>query len=212
MKPITYKAKLLINFTLIFVVFAVVLVLFQQRRETTYRRELLETRLRTYADLTAAEAQLTSDTGQTVSGTDSLVRQSLLATLPGDLRLTIISRQGKVIFESDAKASRQTEDHAGRPEVKRAVTKTEGSDIRHSESTGVTYFYFAKNYGGFIVRVALPYDDTVQNFMKADNIFLWFVLLIFPVVLVILIRLSDRFGRRDPAFRCPPSESGWSFI
>ena len=144
MKPITYKAKLLINFTLIFVVFAVVLVLFQQRRETTYRRELLETRLRTYADLTAAEAQLTSDTGQAVSGTDSLVRQSLLATLPGDLRLTIISRQGKVIFESDAKASRQTEDHAGRPEVKRAVTKTEGSDIRHSESTGVTYFYFAK--------------------------------------------------------------------
>ena len=201
MKPITYKAKLLINFTLIFVVFAVVLVLFQQRRETTYRRELLETRLRTYADLTAAEAQLTSDTGQTVSGTDSLVRQSLLATLPGDLRLTIISRQGKVIFESDAKASRQTEDHAGRPEVKRAVTKTEGSDIRHSESTGVTYFYFAKNYGGFIVRVALPYDDTVQNFMKADNIFLWFVLLIFPVVLVILIRLSDRFGKAIASLR-----------
>ena len=80
MKPITYKAKLLINFTLIFVVFAVVLVLFQQRRETTYRRELLETRLRTYADLTAAEAQLTSDTGQAVSGTDGRVRQGLLAT------------------------------------------------------------------------------------------------------------------------------------
>ena len=43
--------------------------------------------------------------------------------------------------------------------------------------------------------MALPYDATVQNFMKADNVFLWFVLMLFPIAMVVLIQISDRFGK-----------------
>ena len=45
------------------------------------------------------------------------------------------------------------------------------------------------------MRVALPYDSEVENLLKADNVFLWFVLLVFPIVLVLLIYISDHFGK-----------------
>lgn len=51
------------------------------------------------------------------------------------------------------------------------------------------------------MRVALPYDDTVKDFMKADKIFQWFVLLIFPMALVVLIYISDRFGKAVAGLR-----------
>ena len=35
----------------------------------------------------------------------------------------------------------------------------------------------------------------VQNFMKADNVYLWFALLVFALMMLVLIRVSDHFGR-----------------
>ena len=42
---LSYRSKLLLNFTLVFLAFAAVLIVFQQHREKTYRRELVEARL-----------------------------------------------------------------------------------------------------------------------------------------------------------------------
>lgn len=188
-KRLSYKSKLLLNFTVLFIIFAIVLIIFQYHRENMYRRELVETRLRSYADLVANSIE--SDGLYK----DSLQIEEISHILPSDLRLTIITRQGKVCFDTSHIMEGKMDDHTNRPEVQQAFAHIEGSDIRHSETTDVTYFYFAKSYGGFIVRVALPYTQTVQNFMKADNIYLWFALLVFAVMLIILIRVSDHFGK-----------------
>ena len=37
--------------------------------------------------------------------------------------------------------------------------------------------------------------------MKADNVFLWFVLMLFPIALVVLIYISDRFGKAITGLR-----------
>ena len=50
---LSYRSKLLLNFTLVFLAFAAVLIVFQQHREKTYRSELVEARLHAYADLVA---------------------------------------------------------------------------------------------------------------------------------------------------------------
>ena len=42
---LSYRSKLLLNFTLLFAVFTLLLVGFQYNRERQYRRELLEARL-----------------------------------------------------------------------------------------------------------------------------------------------------------------------
>lgn len=190
MKLLTYRAKLLLNFIALFAVFAIILVVFQQRREHSYRNELLETRLRSYADLVANSVEDEN------LNHDSLAMAHFMESFPGDLRITIISKRGLVRYETGTgQQAEKMDNHMGRPEIRKALANVEGTDIRVSETTGRAYYYFAKAYGDFAVRVALPYDDTVQDFMKPDNIFLWFVLLIFPIILVVLIYISDHFGK-----------------
>lgn len=190
-----YKGKLLLNFTALFAIFAAVLVAFQMHREHQYREELLYTRLRGYADVVA-----------NIFETERPERQKgelsrLSHALPGDLRLTIISRSGTVLFESDGPAIDSMSNHLNRPEVKEAIDHVEGSDLRHSATTDTDYYYFAKSYGGFVVRLAQPYNYQIHTFLKADNIFLWFVLIIFPIVIVVLIYFSDKFGKAIAGLR-----------
>lgn len=193
MKHLSYRTKLLLSFTLLFAVFTALLVLFQYNRERQYKRDVLDSRLQSYADVVASMLQDTE--------ADSVSFYKLTHILPSDLRITVIGRQGKVRFESTHHAVSSMDNHLSRPEVKSASSNGNGSDIRFSDTEGREYFYFAKSYGSFIVRVALPYDATVQDFMKADNVFLWFVLMLFPVVLVLLIYTSDRFGKAITGLR-----------
>lgn len=188
-KNLSYRSKLLLNFAALFIVFAVVLVCFQYHREKLYRRELLETRLRSYSDLVANSLESRG------VDNDSVQLDAIMRMMPAELRLTVVSRQGKVKYDSNTGLGEKLDDHSNRPEVHQAMTHAEGCDVRLSHSTGVTYFYYAKSYGGFVVRVALPYTETVQNFMKADNVYLWFALLVFALMMLVLIRVSDHFGR-----------------
>lgn len=190
----SYKSKLLINFIALFAVFTALLVVFQYNRERQYKRELLESRLQSYADVVAGEMEMPIDSMHSPSR-DSLAFVTLAHILPNDLRLTVINSRGDVKYESTLHPIGTMDNHLSRPEVKSSMLHTYGSDIRVSETDKQEYFYYAKKYDNFIVRVALPYDSTVKDFMKADNVFLWFVLMLFPIALVILIHISDRFGK-----------------
>lgn len=189
MNKLNYKYKLLLNFTLLFAVFTTLLVVFQYNREKQYKRDMLNSRLRSYANVVAGAVEQAQNSGDTVRYCD------IIHVLPRELRVTVINRHGKVKYESTSHSIMEMSNHLGRPEVRAAVNSFEGNDIRVSETDHREYFYYAKAYSDFIIRVALPYDATVQNFMKADNVFLWFALMLFPVALVVLIQISDRFGK-----------------
>lgn len=193
----TYKSKLLVNFMALFAVFTLLLVMFQYNREKQYKRELLETRLRSYANVVAGAVNMAHAVNDSTSF-DALDRM-----LPSDLRLTVIGHQGNVIYESRSHGILEMGNHLDRPEVAMAEESRdgEGVNIRCSATFHKDYFYFAKDYHGFIVRVALPFNAEVQNFMKADNVFLWFVLMLFPIALVLLIYISDRFGKAVSGLR-----------
>ena len=193
----TYKSKLLVNFMALFAVFTLLLVMFQYNREKQYKRELLETRLRSYANVVAGAVNMAHAVNDSTSF-DALDRM-----LPSDLRLTVIGHRGNVIYESRSHGILEMGNHLDRPEVAMAEESRdgEGVNIRCSATFHKDYFYFAKDYHGFIVRVALPFNAEVQNFMKADNVFLWFVLMLFPIALVLLIYISDRFGKAVSGLR-----------
>ncbi len=184
----SYKSKLLINFTALFAVFTLLVVAFQYNRERQYRRLLLEERLRCYANLVAArQGQPADSLSHSLPALDRL--------LPPEVRLTIVGRDGTVRHETSDHTLESMGNHLGRPEVQQALMKGEGSDTRESTTEHRPYFYFAKAFGNEVVRVALPYDDTVRSFMQADRVFLWFIIMLFPVMLVLLIYISDRFGK-----------------
>ena len=213
----TYRNKLLLQFAALFLAFACVLIAFQYHREHRFRQELLMERLRSYANVVAHVAQ--APAGLPAAGTslpDSLSQDSqaaalkvdelkeVVAILPANLRLTLIDRKGKVLFESGRRTPAEMSNHMSRPEVQASLYSpgnAEGYDIRRSETDGCEYFYFARTFGPYVVRMATPYDAMLRHFMQVDNLFLWFVLLIFIVTLPILLHLSSRFGKAVSSLR-----------
>ena len=186
---LSYKTKLLANFSALFALFAVILVVFQNQREEQYKMDLLESRLRSYADLISGFDCIKN------KDIDNDIAVPLLTALPHELRITVLTPDGDVQYDSGGMSLGEMDNHLTRPEVVEAIQSHEGHFIRTSTTTQQPFFYFAKAYDDCIVRVALPYDSVVENLLKADNVFLWFVLLVFPIVLVLLIYVSDHFGK-----------------
>lgn len=188
---LSYKQKLFIYFFIVFAAFTVVIIFFQQNREKSYKTETLRTTLDDYSDIIARyilQHHLIDH-----QHIDSL--NNMLNLLPSNLRLTIVNHDGKVLYDNNLNNEKDIENHLQRPEIQTALIQKTGTAIRLSQSTGVEYYYFAKDYMNFFIRVALPYDIEVQNFLKTDNIFLYFITLLFFITLISLIYLSDRFGK-----------------
>lgn len=185
----SYKTKLKLSLLGTFALFNLALILFQCHREQQHREEMLSQRLQTYTDIVAETLE-----------TEGIHRDSsrlteLIPAFPDDLRLTVLTRSGKVRYESSYLEPDEMGNHLDRPEIIHAINHIKGLDIRTSASTGKAYFYYAQSYGAFIVRAALPYDLSVQNFMKTDHIFIWFSLLLAFFICILLIMLSNHFGQ-----------------
>lgn len=91
-----------------------------------------------------------------------------------DLRLTVIDREGRVMYDN-ALDENATTNHLGREEIRRALESGSGYTVRrHSESTGSTYFYSATlGDNGYVVRTAVPYSVTLSTLLEADMGFIW---------------------------------------
>ena len=118
---------------------------------------------------------------------------STVALFPPELRVTVIDKNGHVVFDS-VEDNSLMDNHGARPEVKEALKTKEGDAIRKSDTVGINYFYYAKSYGGYIVRMALPFEYDVKKALRPDSVFILIVVLVFLVALFFIIFLSDKFG------------------
>ena len=173
----SYKRQLLIYFAAVFVVFAILLIIFQFRSDRNNRKLMLQDRLSCYADIIA----LSDDYASTVK------------LFPPELRVTVIDKNGVVVYDSVEDES-TLDNHGSRPEVKIAIEEKEGGSIRKSDTVGINYFYYAKSYGGYIVRMALPFEYDVKKALRPDSVFILIVVLVFFIALFFIIFLSDKFG------------------
>lgn len=79
--------------------------------------------------------------------------QQLSSFVTNDLRITLISRDGSVLFESAT--DQPMENHLSRPEIRQAMTEGVGRDIRDSQTMGYeTYYYAVLLPDGEILRMA----------------------------------------------------------
>lgn len=173
----SYKRQLLIYFAAVFSLFAILLILFQFRSDTDNRKRMLQDRLSCYADIVSKS----HDYAATV------------AMFPSELRVTVIGMDGKVLFDS-VEDETTLDNHASRPEVRAALSDKTGGVIRKSDTVGISYFYYAKSYGSYVVRMALPFDYDVQKALRPDFVFILIIVLVFLVALFFIIFLSDKFG------------------
>ena len=187
-----FSQRLFLSVIVLFIAFAACFLLFQYNREKAYKSELLNTQLQNYNDR-LYDSFLA---GKNIS-IDSL-RQYVSAHMMPRLRVTLISPQGKVIYDSTQPDASAFGDHSSRKEVRDALLYGTGYAIsRHSESVhGEKFFYSARYYPGkqVVVRSALPYSlDLIEN-LAADSQYLWFTAVISLLLIIAFYRLTRKLG------------------
>lgn len=185
---LTYKKRLFLYFAIIFAVFTIGVVTFQQSQEKKFRTEALEEKLDAYAEIINA--------GLLNRSSDSLqIIDTIIQLLPQNIRLSLIDKQGNVLFDNSIKNISSLENHANRPEIIEALRVGKGSYLRTSASNSQEYLYYAKKFGNHFIRVALPYDIQTQRFLKTENAFLYFIIVLFIVMLLLIQAGTNRFSK-----------------
>lgn len=183
-----YKQKLFLYFGVIFVLFTVGVVVFERSRERFFKTEALEETLEAYIGIANAAMQ------QSGSGQAETL-ETLLAVFPKNIRLTLIGKQGEVIYDNAIGRLAAMENHLSRPEVAAARKSGAGTDIRTSASNSLPYLYYTKRYPSYYIRMAMPYDMRVRSILQPDNLFIYFIAALFVVMLALIHMVTARFGK-----------------
>lgn len=81
-------------------------------------------------------------------------------------RITLISKDGQVLFESDHDLQRMG-NHGDRIEIQEALESGEGESIRHSVTGDTALYYYALQLeDGNILRISMETDDFYSVFLK----------------------------------------------
>jgi len=173
-------------FAVLFTCFTMGIIVFERSRETTFKTEALEDKLDVYAEL--IQNSLTDDVS---SYKENL---SLISSVVSNLRISVIDLQGNVLYDNTVDSYSTMENHLNREEIKIAQLKGNGSYIRKSETNNQPYLYYAKKFIDRYIRVALPHTVQLRHFLQADNMFLYFLLVLFVVFLFVIHKITAQFG------------------
>lgn len=195
---LNFKQKLFFYFSLVFAFFTISVIVFQQINDKKQKKEVLVEKLDIYSDFIHSFIQ------KNKSQLDISVESSL-ATLPDDIRLSILNKQGEILYDNSIEDVSKLENHSNRHEIINAKNTGSGFDVRESKSIGDPYLYYAKSYHDYFVRVALPYDIKTKKVLEADNYFIYFIILFFTITLFLINTITNNFGKsikqlRDFAF------------
>jgi signal transduction histidine kinase len=198
MKRISVGTKLHLTVMLVFLSFTVAFTMFQHFREKQYKIDNLEIRLQSFNEsMDDALHYIGRNDEQILSG---YVKRT---NIP-DLRVTIITPKGKVVFDNIRKDYANFTNHANRKEVRNALKYGYGSEIeRNSKTLKREYFYSATYFkkDGFIIRSALPYDNNLTETLKTDQHYIWFSLTAIIILTLVLYKFTGPLGRNITKLR-----------
>ena len=113
-----------------------------------------------------------------------------------DLRLTVLSAPGGMVYDSEPTASGN---HAGCPEVRAALETGTGCAIRVSHITGQKMLYCARKAGDdFIVRLSLPYEVVIDP-LRRNRLAMVLSALVGASGLLLVLLFSIRLVARNRA-------------
>lgn len=187
----SFRRKIFIYFIAVFLLFTVAILLFQLQREREFKKAQLENTLQNVTEVAHnfIEFYKLNKTG------DFNRADTLKSLIPqNNIRLTIIDKKGKVLYDSFVADYSNMENHFQRPEIQKAIFSAFGSNVRHSETTKQEFYYYARNYDDYFVRAAMVYDIQVANFLKANRFFIFFIVIIFLGIWLIVNVITKRLS------------------
>lgn len=175
----------------VFLLFAVAFIVFQQVREYQYKIESLDTRLQDYNERMSEWMNYADSVNE-----NTLNRYVRSHGFTG-LRVTLIEKNGKVVYDSNLNNYTHVINHSDRPEVTDALRKGHSSTIDRSSRTVEGNFFYSATYfkdKNIIIRSALPYDDNLSKSLRADQHYIWFALSAIILLTIILYHFISRLG------------------
>ena len=188
---ISFRGEIFFYFIIVFILFTAAILTFQFQREKKYRTAQLENTLDNFTEIThrfiGQNRLIERDEINRIVEIKSILPQP-------NIRITLISNSGKVLYDSSVPDYQLMENHLQRPEVQKALQNQTGANIRHSETTLEDYYYYAKKYPDYFVRTAIVYNVQIQNFLKAERAFIFFIIAIFGGIGIILFLVTGRLS------------------
>ncbi|OPZ29112.1 MAG: Phosphate regulon sensor protein PhoR [Bacteroidetes bacterium ADurb.BinA174] len=187
---LSYRKKILLYFSVLIAIFTVGIILFEQQQIRYERTRSLENMLDDNADFINRYIK-----GQNIALSNSSQLDELTTYFSDNLRLTIIDKTGVVMYDNLLDEETMT-NHIDRPEIQKAMDFGKGSNIRMSDSNRIRYLYYAKSYnGGYFIRVALPYEVEVRQFLNSKNSFMYFIIIFFIVSVLMMFYFANKFSQ-----------------
>ena len=186
-----FQQRLFISFSVIFVIFTVLVLAFQFQREKGFRKSQLESRLDDIAELTHNYIQ-SKEISE--SGNYRMI-DSLVGIIPGiNIRITVINPRGGILYDSEVSDYESMENHLQRPEVRASVASDFGANIRESATTGSSYYYYARFYSDYFVRTAALYDLRIEDFLHVEKLLIIYLASLFVFISLLLFLMTRRFS------------------
>lgn len=180
------KRLLLRYYIPLFLLFSIAVLAFQYNREKQYKADMLNALLGDTNDMIYNYFESKNGSFDNID--------SLIAIFPHtEVRVTIIDLKGKVVFDNAVQDVAHMENHLTRREIRIALQKGIGSDIRTSHTNHKRYYYHATKYGNCYVRSSLPYNVNITSLLRPDNIFLYFWLALTFIIAAVLFYVSNKY-------------------
>ena len=126
---------------------------------------------------------------------DGIENVSSAGVSAGGVRVTLIEKDGRVLFDSDVDAGGM-ENHLAREEVQQALEYGEGSSVRHSDTISRnTYYYAVLLRDGNLLRVSRDALSLWQFLLGAIPIVVILMFLLLFLSMILAHHLTNRLVR-----------------
>ncbi len=188
---LNFRQRLFLSFSVIFIIFTILVLAFQFQREKGFRKSQMESQLDQMTVLTHNYIQ----SNEILEKVEFRTIDSLMAIFPvQNIRVTVIDPEGVVLYDSEVADYQSMENHLQRPEVRGSVASDFGANIRESSTTGSSYYYYARFYSDYFIRTAALYDIRVRDFLHVEKLFIIYLLSLFLFISLLLMIMTRRFS------------------
>lgn len=187
----SFRNDLFFYYSVIFVIFTMLIIAYLYKREKSYRISTLNDEMN---NVTLITNNYINSNNIYKSGNFHLT-DSIVKLLPQEkIRVTVIDNTGNVLYDSSVPDWSSMQNHLDRPEVIRSAESGFGTEIRKSGTTGEPYYYYARHFKKYFVRAAVVYDINIINFLRANKFFLLVVFFLFVLIWIVLLLITNRFS------------------